>query len=137
AGLLLLAPRWRDALRRRGVPAGLAEALAVPLAAQVAVAPLIAGLSGTISLVSVAANLAAAPAVVPATLAGVLAAAASPVWPDAAGFLAWLGSWPAHWLVLVARFGAGVPGAVVSWPAGWGGARLVAGRTGARRHASR
>lgn len=129
AGLLLLAPGWRDALRRRGVPAGLAEALAVPLAAQVAVSPLIAGLSGTISLVSVAANLAAAPAVVPATLAGVLAAAASPVWPDAAGFLAWLGSWPARWLVLVARVGAGVPGAVVSWPAGWAGALLLAALT--------
>src|SRR5690606_31082741 len=91
-----------------------------------AVSPLIAGLSGTISLVSVAANLAAAPAVVPATLAGVLAAAASPVWPEAAAFLAWLGSWPAHWLVLVARFGADVPGAVVSWPAGWAGALLLA-----------
>jgi competence protein ComEC len=35
-GLLLIAPGWRDGLRRRGVPAGVAEALAVPAAAQLA-----------------------------------------------------------------------------------------------------
>ena len=81
AGLLLLAPRWRDGLRRRAVyPAGLAEAIAVPAAAQVAVSPIIAGISGTVSLVAVAANLAAAPAVAPATVLGVLAAVVSPVW---------------------------------------------------------
>src|SRR2546421_8186199 len=49
-GVLLLAPAWRDALRRRGGPAGLAEALAIPAAAQVACAPVIAGVSGTVSL---------------------------------------------------------------------------------------
>ena len=42
-GLLLLAPGWRDGLRRRGVPAGLAEALAVPAAAQLACGPVVAG----------------------------------------------------------------------------------------------
>ncbi|MFC8618977.1 ComEC/Rec2 family competence protein [Micromonospora purpureochromogenes] len=55
-GLLLLAPRWRDALRRRGIPAGLAEALAVPAAAQLACGPVVAGISGTVSLVAVPAN---------------------------------------------------------------------------------
>lgn len=129
AGLLLLAPRWRDGLRRCGVPPGLAEALAVPAAAQVAVSPLIAGLSGTVSLVAVVANLAATPAVVPATLAGVLAAAVSPALPAAAEFLAWLGSWPAWWLVLVARYGAQAPAAVVSWPDGWTGGLLLAALT--------
>jgi competence protein ComEC len=129
AGLLLLAPRWRDALRRRGVPPGLAEALAVPAAAQVAVSPLIAGMSGTISLVAVAANLLAAPVMVPATLAGVLTALAHPVWPTAAGLLAWVGSWPAWWLVLVARYGAMAPAAVVSWPDGWTGGLLLAALT--------
>ncbi len=52
-GLLLLAPVWRDALRRRRVPGPLAEALAIPAAAQVACAPVIAGISGTVSLVAV------------------------------------------------------------------------------------
>jgi competence protein ComEC len=126
AGLLVLAPRWRDALRRWGVPRGLAEAIAVPAAAQVAVAPVIAGLSGTISLVAVAANLAATPAVAPATVLGVLAAAASPIAPPVAEFLAWLAGWPAGWLVLVSGCGARMPAAVVPWPAGVGGALLLA-----------
>jgi competence protein ComEC len=128
-GLLLLAPGWRDALRRCGVPAGFAEALAVPAAAQLAVAPVIAGLSGTISLVSVAANLVAAPAVAPATILGVLAAAVSPVAPPVAELLAWLASWPVWWLVLVSRYGARVPAAVVPWPDGVTGALLLAGLT--------
>jgi competence protein ComEC len=128
-GLLLLAPGWRDALRRRGVPRGFAEAIAVPAAAQVAVAPVIAGLSGTVSLVAVAANLVATPAVAPATVLGVLAAALSPVWLPAAELFAWLASWPAWWLVLVARAGAQVPAAALPWPDGVVGALLLAGLT--------
>lgn len=129
AGLLLLAPRWRDALRRAGVPRGLSEALAVPAAAQVAVSPVIAGMSGSVSLVAVLANLIATPVMVPATLLGVLAAVVSPVSAPLAEFLAWLASWPAWWLVLVARYGARVPAAVVAWPAGAGGALLLAALT--------
>lgn len=128
-GLLLLAPRWRDGLRRRRVPPGVAEALAVPAAAQVAVAPVIAGLSGTVSLVAVSANLVATPAVAPVTVLGVLAAVVSPASAPAAELLAWLASWPAWWLVLVARYGSGVPGAVVPWPAGVVGALLLAAVT--------
>jgi competence protein ComEC len=124
-GLLVLAPRWRDALRCRGVPRGVAEAVAVPAAAQVAVAPLIAGLSGTVSLVAVLANLVATPAVAPATVLGVAAATVSPVWPSAAELLAWLASWPTWWLVLVARYGARVPGAALPWPDGLAGALLL------------
>jgi competence protein ComEC len=126
AGLLLLAPGWRDALRRRGVPAGLAEALAVPAAAQVACAPVIAGISATVSVVAVPANLLAEPAVPPATILGVVAALLSPVWPDGAAFVAWLGSWPARWLVAVGRAGAHAPDGVLAWPGGTGGALLLA-----------
>jgi competence protein ComEC len=129
AGLLLLAPRWRDGLRRRGVPAGLAEAIAVPAAAQVAVSPVLAGMSGTVSLVAVVANLVATPVMVPATLLGVLTAVVSTVWLPGAEFLAWLGSWPAWWLVLVSRFGARAPAAIVPWPDGWAGGLLLAGLT--------
>jgi competence protein ComEC len=125
AGLLLLAPGWRDALRRRGVPAGAAEALAVPAAAQLACAPVVAGLSGTVSLVAVPANLLAVPAVAPATVLGVAAAAASPVWTPGAEFIAWLGSWPAWWLVTVARHGAEIPSGALPWPGGATGGLLL------------
>ncbi|SCG63973.1 ComEC/Rec2-related protein [Micromonospora halophytica] len=128
-GLLLLAPGWRDALRRRGVPAGLAEALAVPAAAQLACGPVVAGISGTVSLVAVPANLLAVPAIAPATVLGVLAAAVSPLWPAGAEFAAWLASWPAWWLVTVARVGARLPAGTLPWPGGVPGALLLAGLT--------
>jgi competence protein ComEC len=125
-GLVLLAPRWRDRLRDRGVPPVLAEALAVSAAAQVVCGPVVAALSGEVSLVAVPANLLAVPAVAPATLLGVAAAVVSPLWPEAASFLAWLGSWPARWLVWVADVGAGVPAGAVPWPAGVAGGFALA-----------
>jgi competence protein ComEC len=125
-GLLLLAPAWRDALHRRRVPRPVAEALAIPAAASVACAPVIAGISGTVSLVAVPANLVAEPVVAPATVLGVVAALLSVVWPGAAEFVAWLASWPATWLVAVARVGAHAPGGVLAWPGGTGGALLLA-----------
>ncbi|MFJ2082095.1 ComEC/Rec2 family competence protein [Micromonospora chokoriensis] len=128
-GLLLLAPRWRDGLRRRGVPPGLAEALAVPAAAQLACGPVVAGISGTVSLVAVPANLLAVPAIAPATVLGVLAAMVSPVWPGGAEFLAWLASWPAWWLVVIARQGARLPGGTVPWLGGLPGALLLTALT--------
>lgn len=128
-GLLLLAPRWRNGLRRRGVPAGLADALAVPAAAQLACTPVIAGLSGTVSLVAVPANLLAVPAVAPATVFGVAAALLSPLWAGGAEFAAWLGGWPAWWLVLVARYGAQLPAGTMPWPDGAGGGLLLAALT--------
>ena len=126
SGLLLLAPGWRDGLRRHGCPPGLAEALAVPAAAQVVCGPVIAGLSRAISIVAVPANLLVAPAIAPATLLGVGAAVLSPVWPAGAEFAAWLGHWPTQWLVLVATYGARVPAGSLPWPGGVGGAVLLA-----------
>ncbi|WP_033340066.1 ComEC/Rec2 family competence protein [Catenuloplanes japonicus] len=128
-GLLVFAGRWRDGLRRMGVPGGLAEALAVPAAAQVTCGPVIAGLSGTVSLVAVPANLLAAPAVAPATVLGVITAVVSPIWPDGAALTAWAGGWPARWLVLVARYGALVPSGSVPWPGGVTGGLLLAALT--------
>jgi competence protein ComEC len=126
AGLLLVAPVWRDALQRRGWPAWAAEALAVPAAAQVACGPVIAGIAGAVSLVAVPANLLVVPAITPATLLGVTAALLSPVWPAGAGFAAWLGYWPAKWLVVVATYGARVPAGALPWPGGVSGALLLA-----------
>jgi competence protein ComEC len=131
AGLLLIAPRWRDVLRERGVPAGLAEALAIPAAAQVACAPVIAAISGTVGLAAVPANLLAVPAVAPATVLGVGAALLSVCWPAGAEWAAWLASWPARWLVLVARYGAEAPAGVAPWPAGVAGGLLLAALLGA------
>lgn len=128
-GLLILAPSLRDALTRRGVPGGVAEALAIPASAQLACAPVIAGISGTVSLVAVPANLLAVPAVAPATISGVVAATLSPIWPAGAQFAAWLGSWPAWWLVKVAQVSSAVPAGALPWPAGVGGALLLAALT--------
>jgi competence protein ComEC len=127
AGLLLLAPRWRAALRARGWPPALADSVAVSSAAQVACTPLIAGMTGAISIVAVPANLLAEPAVPVATIVGVGAAVASPIWPGAAAFLAWVASWPARWLLFVADRGASAPAAEAPWPSGvWGGLTLAA-----------
>ncbi|MFY1578154.1 ComEC/Rec2 family competence protein [Verrucosispora sp. WMMD703] len=128
-GLLLLAPSWRDGLRRRGVPPGAAEALAVPAAAQLACSPVIAGLTGTVSLVAVPANLLAVPAIAPATVLGVAAAVVSPIWPAGAEAVAWLAHWPAWWLVLVARYGARLPAGNLPWPGGISGALLLTALT--------
>ncbi|HEY0485061.1 MAG TPA: ComEC/Rec2 family competence protein [Mycobacteriales bacterium] len=125
-GLVVLAPRWRDGLRARGVPVVLAESLAVPAAAQVACAPVVAALFGTVGFAAVPANLLAVPAVAPATVLGVLAALVSPAAPWLAAALAWLASWPAWWLVCVARSGAGLPGGSVTWPAGVLGGLVLA-----------
>ncbi|WP_229076503.1 ComEC/Rec2 family competence protein [Actinoplanes sp. DH11] len=137
SGLLLLAPSWRDGLRRRGWPAGAAEALAVPAAAQVACGPVVAALSGTVSLIAVPANLLAVPAIAPATLLGVAAAVISPFWPAGAEFLAWIGHWPTAWLVVVAHSGARVPAGAVPWPDGTAGGLLLAALTVAFLFAAR
>jgi competence protein ComEC len=126
AALVLVAPGWAAALRRRGVPPGAAEALAVSAAACVATAPLIAGLSGAVSLVTVVANLLAVPAVAPATVLGVAAALLSPVSAPAAQACAWLAGPAVGWLVAVADRAAAVPGGSVPWPDGTAGAALLA-----------
>lgn len=126
AGLLLLAPPWRDALRRRRLPRGVAEAIAVPAAAQVACAPVIVAISAQIGLVAVPANLLAVPAVAPATVLGVVAAVVSPVWPAGAEFIARLAGVPTSWLVTVAEHGARIPGATVTWPGGASGGLFLA-----------
>jgi competence protein ComEC len=115
AGILLLAPMWRDAMAG-WMPRLAAEAVAVPLAAQVVCTPVIAVISGQVSLVAVLANLAAAPAVGPTTVLGLIAgmvATGSALLGHLLGHLAGL---PASWIVLVATHGAQLAGASVSWP---------------------
>ncbi|MGW2458681.1 ComEC/Rec2 family competence protein [Streptomyces sp. NPDC001761] len=124
--LLVLAPGWSEALRRRGVRPRLAEALATAAAAQVACAPVVAVLSARVSLVAVPCNLLAEVAVAPATVLGFAALAAAPVAMPVAEVLAWCASWPARWIAGVARTGAALPGAGVDWPGSWTGALALA-----------
>lgn len=137
AGLLLVAPAWSAALRRRRVPGVVADALAVPAAAQAACAPLIAAFTGTVSLTAIPANLLAAPAVAPATVLGLLAAVSAPVAMPVATVLTWFGQWPARWLVTVAEQGARVPDGLVPWPDGASGGWILAGLTVAVAFAAR
>ncbi|MEU5180281.1 ComEC/Rec2 family competence protein [Streptomyces longwoodensis] len=124
--LLTLAPRWSEALRRRGVPGRLAEALAAAGAAQALCAPVVAVLSARVSLVAVPCNLLVEFAVAPATVLGFAALATAPVAMPVAEALAWCAGWPAAWIAKVARTGAALPGSGVDWPGSWTGALLLA-----------
>ncbi|AOR34403.1 hypothetical protein BFF78_28140 [Streptomyces fodineus] len=127
--LLVLAPGWSEALRRRRVPPRLAEALAAAAAAQAVCAPVTAVLSARVSLVAVPCNLLAEVAVAPATVLGFAALMTAPVAMAPAKVLAWCASWPAGWIAGVARTGAALPGAAVGWPGSWPGALALAAVT--------
>jgi competence protein ComEC len=117
AGILLLAPTWRDALMC-WMPRWLAEAIAVPAAAQLACTPLIAVISGQVSIVAVLANLLAEPAVGPATVLGLLGGLVGLLWPGLGGCCGWLASWCVAWIVTVARHCASLPTAAIDWGTG-------------------
>ncbi len=129
AALLLLAPGWASALRRRRVPAGVAEAFAVATAAHLVTAPVIAALSGRVSLVAVPANVLAEPAVPVATVFGFGAAVIAPIWASGARGLAWVAGWPCRWLVGVADRLGSVPGARLPWLGGLVGALTLLAAT--------
>ena len=116
AGIIWLAPGWRDRLAR-WTPRWVAEAISVPLAAQVACTPLVAALSGQVSLVAVVANLAAAPAVAPATVLGLAGGVAGLGLPVAGRLVAAPAAWCAAWIIAVATHAAGLPVAAVGWSA--------------------
>ena len=116
-GILLLAPRWRDALAR-WLPRWAAEAVSVPLAAQVACTPLVAAISGEVSLVAVGANLLAAPAVAPATVLGLGGGLVGLVWAPLGEAVAAPGAWSARWIVAVAQHGAALPMPALDWGTG-------------------
>ncbi|MEW2352761.1 ComEC/Rec2 family competence protein [Spirillospora sp. NPDC029432] len=121
AGLLVLAPAWRERLGRR-LPGPLADAVAVAAAAQVAVAPVLVMLSGEVGVVAIAANLLAAPAVAPATLVGALAAVVALVSVPVAQLMVWPAGLAAGWICAVARVAADLPYATVPWARGGLGA---------------
>ena len=102
AGILLLAPGWRDALAQ-WLPRWAAEAVAVPAAAQLACTPLVAAISGQVSLVAVAANLVVAPAVGPATVLGLSGGLLGLLWTPLGRVAGTLAGWCVAWIVAVAR----------------------------------
>ncbi|MDO3395519.1 ComEC/Rec2 family competence protein [Nocardioides sp. SOB44] len=117
AGIMLLAPGWRDAMAR-WMPRWLAEAVAVPAAAQLACTPVVAGISGQVSLVAVAANLLAAPVVGPATVVGLAGGLVGLVAPPVGRLLGTVATWCVGWIVAVAERGAALPAAAVDWGTG-------------------
>ncbi|ANH40228.1 ComEC family competence protein [Nocardioides dokdonensis FR1436] len=117
AGIMLLAPGWRDAMTR-WMPRWLAEAIAVPAAAQLACTPLVAGISGQVSLVAVGANLLAAPVVGPATVIGLAGGIVGLVAPPVGRLLGTVATWCLSWIVAVAERGAALPAAAVDWDTG-------------------
>jgi competence protein ComEC len=127
AAIILVAPGWAAALRRRHVPPGVAEGVAVAAAAHAVSAPVIAAMVGRVSLVAIPANVLAEPVVVAATVLGFLAAVLAPVSIGLAASVAWLAGWPTRWLVLDGEFFGGLHGAALPWPGGLaGGLALLA-----------
>ncbi len=117
AGILWLAPGWRDRLMR-WLPRWVAEAVSVPLAAQIACTPLVAAISGQVSVVAVGANLLAAPAVGPATVLGLAGGVVGLVAEPLGRLVATPAAWCAGWIIGVAVRGAALPVAAFGWPAG-------------------
>ncbi|MYY12861.1 MBL fold metallo-hydrolase [Streptomyces sp. SID4919] len=124
--LLTVAPGWSAALRRRGVPGRVAEALAAAAAAQAVCAPVVATFAQRVSVVGVPCNLLAEFAVAPATVLGFGALITAWVAMPVAEVFAWCGGWPAGWIAGIARTGAALPGGSLGWPGGWRGALLLA-----------
>ena len=125
AGILWLAPGWRDRLMR-WLPRWVAEAVAVPLAAQIACTPLVAAISGQVSLVAVLANLLAAPAVGPATVLGLAGGLVGLVSLPVGRLVAAPAAWCAGWIITAAMRCADLPVAAVGWSGeAWGIAGLT------------
>ncbi|GGK63762.1 ComEC/Rec2 family competence protein [Nocardia camponoti] len=127
AGLILLAPRWADWLRERGWWRGPAEVVAVASAAFVVTLPLTVALSGQVSLVAVLANALVAPTIGVITVVGAAGALVAWCWGDAAVWLLWCARLPMWWLLTVAEWSAGLPGAVVTVPGGAVGGFMATG----------
>ncbi len=125
AALVVIAPVWSRRMAARGCPRLLADAVAVAWAAHVVTAPLVAGISGRVSLVGALANLAVAAVIAPITVLGSAAAAVSGLWPALARLLIRFTGAELWWVLNVAHWAAGVPGATVAVPAGVSGVVVV------------
>ena len=125
AALVVIAPVWSRRMVGRGCPRLLADAIAIAWAAHVVTAPLVAGISGRVSLVGALANLAVAPVIAPITVLGSAAAVLSTLWPTPAQLLIRFTGPELWWVLHVAHWAAGVPGATVAVPVGVAGVLVV------------
>lgn len=125
AALVVIAPAWSGRLVGRGWPKPLADAVAIAGAAQLVTAPLVAAISGRFSPVGVVANLVVAPVIAPITVLGSAAAVIALCWPAGAALLIRFCGPEVWWVLRVAHWAAGVPGASVSVPSGVPGLVLV------------
>jgi competence protein ComEC len=125
AALVVIAPGWSRRLVARGWPKPLADAVSVAVAAQLVTSPLVAAISGTLSVVAALANLAVAVVVAPITVIGTAAAALSVWWPAGADLLIRFTGPELWWLLGVARWASGIPGASVPVPSGLPGALTI------------
>ena len=125
AALIVIAPAWSRRLVARGWPKLLADTLSVAIAAQLVTAPLIAGISGRVSMVSILANVAVTATIPPITVAGTAAAALAPLWPGGAHLLIRFTGPELWWLLRVADWADGVPGATVTVPSRMWGVAVV------------
>ena len=127
AGIVLGSPPLAARLRQRwpATPAAITAAVAVTLAAQIATAPLLAAMTGRLPVAGVIANLLAAPLVAPITIGGLAIMLLAPIHPGAAGAVGVAVAPLGDLLAWIARFSAGLPGAVVEVPGGAAGGALV------------
>jgi ComEC/Rec2-related protein len=123
--IFVAVPRAERWLEGYPLPKLVREAVAVSLACGVATAPVLWLQLGRIPLYSVPANALAAPVVAPLLGLSFAAALADPISPAVAALIASANGWLAAYLVWCARFVGGLPGAVVSSPAGLGALLLV------------
>ena len=125
AALVVVAPVWSRRLTAAGWPKSLADAVCVAAAAQLVTAPLIAGISGRLSLVSAVANLAVAALIAPITVLGSAAAALCLFWASGAQLLIRSTGPELWWLLRIAHWTAGMPGASVNVPSGFPGVLII------------
>lgn len=129
AALVVIAPGWSRRLVGRRWPKPLADAVAVACAAQVVTAPLVAAISGRFSLIAVLANLVVAVVIPPITVLGTAAAVLCGLCPAAALLLIRFTGPELWWVLGVAHWAGGMPGATVPVPKGAPGVVLVGGVT--------
>ncbi|MGL6235149.1 MAG: ComEC/Rec2 family competence protein [Segniliparus sp.] len=125
--LLILAPRWQEALTAKGAPSVLAGALAASAAAHVATAPVVAALTGKASLVALAANVVVEPVVGLATVLGCAGVAASALWEPFGGVVVRFAGVPTAWLVAVAKTASACPYGTVRTGSGFSGFAIASG----------
>jgi competence protein ComEC len=114
--LIVIAPLWSARLVAAGWPKPLADVVCVSTAAQLVTAPLVAAISGRVSLVSIGANVAVSVVIPPITVAGTAAAALAALFPGLANLLIRFTGPELWWLLGVANWAGGMPGATVGVP---------------------